>query len=60
MDHSEASSNDTSLSETEVAAAAGSRHTDDDVIHQLELKDSAGFENSPGKAHICFGRGRLP
>ena len=54
------SRNDTTLLETEVAAAAGCRHADDNVIHQLELEDSAGFKNSSGKAHIRFGRGRLP
>jgi hypothetical protein len=34
--------------ETETAAAAGSRHTDDDVIYQIELQYSAAFENSAG------------
>ena len=29
------------------------------MIHKVELKDSAGFENSPGKAHIGLGRGRI-
>jgi hypothetical protein len=41
---------------TEIAAAARGGHTDDDVIHQLEPKDSAGFENSPGEADIGFAR----
>ena len=52
-----ASGNDASLLETEIAASTRSRSADNDVIQQLELQDSAGFENSPGKAHIGLGRG---
>jgi hypothetical protein len=52
-----ASRNDAAFLKTEIVAPARSRHADDDVVDQLELKDSAGFENSPGEAHIGFGRG---
>ena len=47
---SKASWNDASLFETEIAALPRSRHTDNDVIHQVELQNSAGFENSSGEA----------
>jgi hypothetical protein len=56
---SEASGNDASLFETEIATASRSRRTDDDVIKQLNLQDPAGLENSPGEPHIGFGRGRV-
>jgi len=52
-----ASKNDASLLKAKIAAPPRSRHTDDDVIHQMELEDSASVQNSPGKAHIRFGRG---
>jgi len=43
-----ASGNDASLLEAEIAATAGSRHPDDDVIDQMELQYTAAFENPPG------------
>jgi hypothetical protein len=43
-----ASSDDATFLETEIAAAAGSRHPDDDVIYQMELQDSAAFEKFSG------------
>src|ERR1700741_359063 len=52
-----ASRNDAAFLKTEIVAPARSRRADDDVVDQLELKDSAGFVNSPGEAHIGFGRG---
>jgi hypothetical protein len=55
----EASSDDAPFLETEIAAAAGSRHTDDDVIYQMQLQYSAAFENSPGEAHIRLRRRRV-
>jgi hypothetical protein len=45
--------------ETEIAISPRGGSADDDVIQQLDLQNSAGFENSPGKAHIRFGGGRL-
>jgi hypothetical protein len=54
-----ASSDDATFLETEIAAAAGSRHPDDDVIDQMELQDSAAFENSSGEAHVRLRRGRV-
>jgi hypothetical protein len=42
-----ASGNDAALFEAEIVASARSGRTDDDVIYQLELQDSAGLENSP-------------
>src|SRR5260370_41436007 len=54
-----ASSDDATFLETEIAAAAGSRHTDDDVIDQMKLQYSAAFENSPGQAHIRLRRRRV-
>jgi hypothetical protein len=54
-----ASGNDASLLEAEIAASSRSGRTDDDVIHQMELQDSAGLENSPGEPQIRFGRGRV-
>jgi hypothetical protein len=41
---SEASRNDASLFETEIAISPRGGSADDDLIQQLELKDSAGFE----------------
>src|SRR5580700_525570 len=54
-----ASSDDATFLETEIAAAAGSRHPDNDVIDQMELQYSAAFENSPGEPHIRFRRRRV-
>ena len=54
-----ASSNEAGFVKAEIAAPAGGWRTDDDVIYQPELEDSAGFENSPGESHIGFGRGRI-
>jgi hypothetical protein len=54
-----ASRNDAPFLEAEIAAAAGSRHPDDDVIDQMNLQDSAGFENSPSKTHVSFRRRRI-
>jgi len=45
--------------ETEIAISFWSRHPDDDVIDQMELQDSAAFENSPGEAHIRIRSGRV-
>jgi len=55
-DRSEASGNDASLFETEIATASRSRCTDDYVIHQMELQNPAGLKNPPGEAHIRLGR----
>lgn len=55
-----ASFDDASFFETEIAISPRGGSAHDDVIQQLDLQDSAGFENSPGKAHIRFGGGRLP
>jgi hypothetical protein len=54
-----ASSDDAGFFEAEIAVPAESRHSNDDVIHQMELQNCAGFENSPGKAHIRLGRGGI-
>jgi hypothetical protein len=54
-----ASGNDASLLKTEIAAPARSGRAHDDVIHQMELQDSAGFEKSPSEAHIGFRRRRI-
>ena len=51
------SKNDATFLEAEIAAAAGSRASDDDMVDGVKLQNSAAFENSPGKAHIRFGRG---
>jgi hypothetical protein len=53
------SSNGAIFLTTEIAAAAGSRHPDDEVIYQVELENSAAFENSSGEAHIRLRRGRV-
>jgi hypothetical protein len=53
------STNDAGFLKAEIAAAATSRRTDDDVIDQLELEDSAGLENSPGEAQIGLRSGRI-
>ena len=50
------SSDNTTFFETEIAAPARSGRTDDDVIYQLELEDSAGLENSASKPHISLTR----
>ena len=55
----EASRNDASLLKAEVTAAPVCRGTDDDVIDQLELKDSAGFESPAGEPQIGLGRGGI-
>ena len=54
-----ASSDDASFFETEIAAPPRSRGAYDDVIHQLDRQDSAGFENSPGEAQISLRRRRV-
>jgi hypothetical protein len=46
--------------ETEIAISPRGGSADDDVIQQLDLQNSAGFENSPGKEHIRFGREGSP
>ena len=51
-----ASSDDATFLKTEINASARSRSADDDVIDQLELNDSDGFENSPGEPQIGFAR----
>ena len=55
----EASSDDAAFLEAEIAAATWSRASDDHVVDQVELQDSAGFENPTGEPHIGFGRGRI-
>src|SRR5215469_132030 len=52
-------SNDAGFLKTEIAAPAQCRRTDDDVVHQLEQQDPAGFENPPGEPQIGFGRGGI-
>ena len=54
-----ASGNDAGFLKAEIAISPRCGSADDDVIQQLELKDSAAFENSPGQAHIRFRRGRV-
>ena len=55
-----ASASDATFFVTEIAAPARCGSTDDDVIHQMKLQDSAGFENSPGKPQIGFRRDGSP
>jgi hypothetical protein len=52
-----ASGNDAALFEAEIVAPARGGRTDDDVIQQVELQDSAGLENPPSEPHIGLGRG---
>ena len=54
-----ASGNDASFLKTEIAAPPRSRRTDDDVIHQMEQQDSAGFENAAGEPHVSLRRSRV-
>ena len=54
-----ASSDDAGFLKAEIAAAAGCGCADDDVIHQLELEDSAGLEDSPGESYIGLTRRSL-
>jgi hypothetical protein len=60
IDEFPALSNNASLLETEVAAPVRSWSTDDDVIHQLEQQDPAGFQNPAGEPQIRFRRGGIP
>jgi hypothetical protein len=50
-----ASGNDARFFEAEIAVLARHVGTDNDVIDQVNLENFAGFENSAGKAQICFG-----
>ena len=55
-----ASGNDASLFEAEIVAPARGGRTDDDVIHQIELQDSAGLVDAAREAQIGLGRGGIP
>ena len=54
-----ASANDAGFFEAEIAAASRGRGANDDVINQLKLKNSAGFERSSREADIRFRRIRV-
>jgi hypothetical protein len=45
----EASSDEAGFLKTEIAASFWSRGANDDVINQLELKNSVGFDGSSGE-----------
>jgi hypothetical protein len=49
--------NDASLLKAEIATAPASRRTDNDVINQVELEDSAGFVDAAREPEIGVGRG---
>ena len=50
-----ASGNDARFFEAEIAVLARRVDTDNHMIDQVNLENFAGFENSAGKAQICFG-----
>ena len=54
-----ASANDAGFFKTEIAVPARCRQANDDVINQLELENSAGFDGSSGEADIRFRRSRV-
>ena len=52
-----ASSDDAGFLEAEITIPARCGSADNDVIHQLELEDSASLQNFSGEAHISLRRG---
>jgi hypothetical protein len=55
-----ASSDDAGFLKAEIAVSSPGRRTDNDVIDQLKLEDSTGFEDPAGEAQIRFGREGSP
>jgi hypothetical protein len=50
---------DARLLKAEILASPRGWGADNDVVHQIDLQDSGGFENSPGETHIGFRRARI-
>jgi hypothetical protein len=56
---STASGDDAGFFKTEIAASARGWDTDNDMVHQVQLQDSASLENSPSKTQVSFRRRRV-
>ena len=54
-----ASANDATFLQAKIAVPSRCRGANDDVINQLELENSAGFDGSSGEADIRFRRTRV-
>jgi hypothetical protein len=54
-----ASSDDACFLKAEITISFWCRGANDDVINQLELEDSAGFDNSSGEVDIRFRGARV-
>lgn len=54
MGDGKASRNDAAFLEAEIAISAWSRCTNDDLIDQVDLEDSAGFINPAREAEVSL------